>query len=219
MVELPAPLARRLRAPGWRDVRLLVGVLLVLVSIVVGAAVVAHSDSTEPMYAARHVLVPGQPLTGGDLRVVRVRLAGQSARYLPATRPPPAGAVVVRSVLSGELVPLSALGDGSSVSTRPVAVSIAADAAHGLRPGALVDVWVAAKADQPQSYEPPERVAGAAQVLTVTSESGVLSGAGSQATVQVLVSDELVPQVLSAVDNGARIDLVPLPGSVPRGGS
>jgi hypothetical protein len=219
MSDLPAPLARRLRPPGWRDVRLLIGIVLVLASVVVGAAVVSHGDTTEPMYVARHVLLPGQPLTGGDLRVVRVRLAGQSGRYLPAARPPPVGAVVMRGVLSGELVPLSALGDGSSVSTRPVAVSIAAEAAHGLRPGALVDVWVAAKADQPQSYQPPERVAGAAQVLTVTSESGVLSGAGSQATVQVLVSDELVPRVLSAVDNGARIDLVAVPGSVPRGGS
>jgi hypothetical protein len=219
MTDLPVPLARRLRPPGWRDVRLLVGIVLVLASVVAGAAVVGHSDTTQPMYAARHVLVPGQPLSGDDLQVVRVRLAGQSGHYLPATRPPPAGAVVVRGVLSGELVPLSAVGDGSSVSTRPVAVTVAADAARGLRPGALVDVWVAARADQPQSYQPPERVVEAAQVMTVTSESGVLSGADSQATVQVLVSDELVPQVLSAVDNGARIDLVAVPGSVPRGGS
>ncbi len=193
--------------------------VLVLLSVVAGAVVVARSDTAHPVYAAAHPLLPGQPLTRDDLRVVQVRLSGESGRYLPANRPPPSGAVVLRSVLSGELVPLSALGDPLSVSTRPVAVPVAADAARGLRPGALVDVWVAAKGEQPQSFQPPERVASAAQVLTVTSESGVLSGAGSQSTVTVLVGDDLVPQVLSAVGNGARLDLVPVPGSVPRGGS
>ena len=57
-----------------------------------------------------------------------------------------------------------------------------------------------------------------AEVVAVSSEGGVLSSS-SDATVRLLLTDDLVPQVLSAVDNGARIDLVPVPGSVPRGGS
>ncbi len=127
--------------------------------------------------------------------------------------------MVIRSVLAGELVPVSAVGDRLSVTTRPVAVGVPAETAHGLRAGSLVDLWIAAKGEQPQSYAPPQLSAAAAQVLSVTSESGVLSGTGSEATVRVLLAQDLVAQVLSAMDNGARIDLVAVPGSVPRGGS
>jgi hypothetical protein len=34
-----------------------------------------------------------------------------------------------------------------------------------------------------------------------------------------LLTNDLVAQVLSAVDNGDRVNVVPVPGSVPRGGS
>jgi hypothetical protein len=52
----------------------------------------------------------------------------------------------------------------------------------------------------------------------VSDPGGVLA-TGSTTTVSLLLSEPLIPDVLAAVDNGARISLVPVPGSVPRGGS
>jgi hypothetical protein len=193
-------------------------VVLVLASVAVGTVVVGRADTTRPMYAARHTLVPGQPLTAGDVRVVRVQLGGRTPLYLPATQGFRAGAVVIRGVPGGELVPASAIGDESSMTGRPVAVPVAAASAQGLRAGSLVDVWVAGRADKPQTYDEPILVVAGAEVVSVSGGTGVLSGS-TDATVRLLLAGGLVAQVLSAVDNGARIDLVPLPGSVPRGGS
>jgi hypothetical protein len=95
---------------------------------------------------------------------------------------------------------------------------VPAGSADGLRAGSLVDVWVAAKGTDQQSYAEPHVVVSGAEVVSISSEGGVLSNS-SDATVRLLLTDDLVPQVLSSVDNGARIDLVPVPGSVPRGGS
>ncbi len=214
----PAPVARRLRPPSWRDRRLVLGVLLVAGSIAVGATVVSRADDTQPVYAASHPLMPGQVLTSSDVHVVRVQLGAQRARYLAADRAVRSGSVVIRSVQDGELVPTSAIGNRQSVTSRPVAVVVPAGSADGLRAGSLVDVWVAAKGTDQQSYAEPHVVVSGAEVVSISSEGGVLSNS-SDATVRLLLTDDLVPQVLSAVDNGARIDLVPVPGSVPRGGS
>ena len=216
--QQPAPTANRLRPPSWRDRRLGIGVVLVLGSVALGAAVVAGADDTEPVYAASHPLFPGQRLTADDLQVVQVHLGSRRGRYLRAATPPPSGAVVVRSVQDGELVPISAVGTQEAVTSRPVAVPVSAGAVQGLRPGSLVDVWIAAKGADASTYAEPEAVVRSAEVVTVSTGSGVLSSSG-EAVVRLLLSDDLVPRVLSAVDNGARVDVVPVPGSVPRGGS
>jgi hypothetical protein len=147
-----------------------------------------------------------------------VQLAGQRGRYLAATATPEPGAVVIRSVQAGELVPTSAIGPPAAVTSRPVAVPVPAGAAHGLRPGSLVDVWVAAKGPVAGSFAEPTALVRAAEVVSVGSGSGVLSAA-SDVTVRLLLADDLVPRMLAAIDNGARVDVVPVPGSVPGGGS
>jgi hypothetical protein len=107
---LPAPAATRLRRPSWRDSRLVVGVLLVLAAVAVGARVVATADDTVDVYAAAVALPEGARLDAGALRVARVRLEPGTAAYLDAARPPPEGAVVLRTIGAGELVPVQAVG-------------------------------------------------------------------------------------------------------------
>jgi hypothetical protein len=215
---LPAPTARRLRPPSWRDRRLLVGLVLVLASVALGTAVVSRAGDSQPVYAASHLLTPGQQLTAGDLRVVRVRLGGQSGRYLSAARGVPAQAVVIRSVQAGELLPRSALGPDDALTSRPVAVPVSPGAVEGLKAGSLVDVWVARKGAEAETFDEPKALVNGAEVVSVSRSGGVLAS-GGEVTVRLLVADVVVPQILSAVDNGARVDLVAVPGSVPRGGS
>ena len=47
----------------------MIGVVLVLLSMTVGAKAIAAADDTVPMYAAVASLVPGQPVTQHDVRV------------------------------------------------------------------------------------------------------------------------------------------------------
>lgn len=217
VVSDPTPV-RRLERPRWRDRRLLVGLVLVLASVALGSHLVAQADDREPMYAASHPLEPGQRLTVADVHVVHVRLDRVGARYLPAGSRWPDGTVVLRSVQSGELVPMSSLGPPEAVTARPVAVTVRSGASDGLRAGALVDVWVAAKVSGADTFREPELVVRSAEVVSVSSGGGLVGGSG-EATVRLLLAGELVPRLLSAVDNGDRVDIVPVPGSVPQGGS
>ena len=218
---LPAPtLARRFQAPTWRDTRLLVGVLLVLVSVVAGAVVVDRADHTVPVYAAVRVLTPGTTLALDDLRVVGVRLEGVTERYLSAAQSPAAGQVLLRTVAAGELVPRSALGARDQVDLRPVSVPVAAEVADPLVAGVLVDVWVAARDPErgSTSYTVPRQVAVGAEVAGRATRRGSL-GSSTASSVQLLLTAALVPQVIEAVDNGSRITLVPVPATMPRAGA
>src|SRR4051794_32919907 len=48
---LTGPTPRRVRPPRWLDLRLVLGVLLVLASVLLGARVVGAADATVPVWA------------------------------------------------------------------------------------------------------------------------------------------------------------------------
>src|SRR4249919_977186 len=136
---LPAPEAARLRRPSWRDTRLLVGLLIVLGSVALGARVVATADDTAPVYAARVTLPAGTALSPAVLDVIKVRLGPAAGRYLSGIRPPPAGTVLLRTVTAGELVPASAMGRAEALRRRPVGIPVDGALPAGIAPGGLVD--------------------------------------------------------------------------------
>jgi hypothetical protein len=207
------PGARRLRPPSWRNPGLVVGLLLVLASTVGVALLVRAADDTVPVYAARHTLTPGQRLTADDVSVTRVRVP-QIQRYLHASDAELGAQVVLRVVPEGELVPVSALGEARDADLRPVTVPVDEQSAAGLAPGALVDVWVAGRStSRSDGFERPRQVAAAVQVSGRSTARGSW-GAGSPASVQLLLSPDLVPVVIEAVDNAARVTLVPVPASL-----
>src|SRR6478752_2109732 len=107
---LPGPTPRRVRPPRWLDLRLLLGVLLVLGSVLLGARVIGAADATVPVWAAASDLAAGSRLTAADLVAVDVRLDRTAAAYL-ATGSRPEGRTLDRPVHAGELVPRSALAE------------------------------------------------------------------------------------------------------------
>lgn len=215
---MPGVQARRLRAPSWRDPRLVVGLLLVLGSVVGVGLLVRSVDDTAPVYVATRTLTAGQRLTQDDVAVVRARLGAGQQLYLTGTREFPDGAVLVRRVPAGELLPISAIGQRDEVDLRPVTVPLPVQAASGLDPGVLVDVWVAARDDgHTDSFGRPRLVAKGAQVVSHSAGSGGL-GVPSGTSIQLLLSPPLVPVVIEAVDNSARITLVPVPATLSQDG-
>lgn len=223
MTDLPTPSATRLRAPSWRDSRLLVGVLLVIVSTVLGALLVARADERVPVYAAKGHLSPGQRLGAGDLAVVRVQLGDGAAAYLPADAPLPADTYALRDLAPGELVPVSGVGPAATVTVQQLSLLVDATSAAALARGSLVDVYVNRPAEGggvgQTRYIGPERVLERVAVVRVAAADAVLGGAEQTRAVQVMVPREAVRGLVADVDLGARITLVPVPGSATADGS
>ena len=219
MSDLPTPTASRLRAPSWRDSRLLVGLLLVLVSTVLGSVVVARADDRVPVYAAKGDLAPGQRLTDADVVRVDVLLGDGAAGYLPADRPLAADTWSLRALRPGELIPVvrGRLGRG-----RRRAAGRAAGRRH-LRGGDLGGVG-RRRLRQPtqggHDRRPADlcraraRARGACRSCGSPAEDGVLGGSAETRAVHVMVPRDSVRDVVADVDLGARITLVPVPGGV-----
>lgn len=209
---LPAPQASRLRRPSGRDPRLLVGILLVLASVVVGARVVAAADDTKAYYVAARTLTPGDAVGPDDVRVVDARLTDPRNPYLSADQDLPAGLVAVRPVSAGELVSREALGPARDVSTQPVGIPVDGALPGGLVEGARVDVWIATPdPERAGGFVEPVRVVDAATVAEVARDAGALGSAGAT-TVQVLLGEDSLREVLGALANGADVALVLVPG-------
>lgn len=206
--DLPAPAAARLRPPSWRDPRLLVGILLVVGSVVLGARLVAAADETDPYFVAAHTLTPGDPVALDDLRVVRLTLEAADSTYLPADEGLPEGLVAVRTVAEGELLPRTGVGAAADLEVQPVGIPVEGALPAGLVKGAAVDVWVAGPDPaRAGGFLPPERLVEAAAVAEVKEANSAL-GARGGSTVQVLVGAEPLREVLGALANDAAVSLV-----------
>lgn len=217
MTQMPTPVARRLQRPSWRDARLVVGVLLVLLAVLGTGRLVASADDTTPVYAATRHLLPGQQLAAADVVPVAVLLGADAGLYVDGTRALAPGTVMVREVRAGELVPTSALGDAADADGRTVTVPVDSSAAEGYAAGTVADVWVSHKDEEVGStgYTEPVLLITAAGVQAVPVTQGGLGIAADRASVQLLVDADDVSRVIAAVDQDARITLVPVPGQDP----
>jgi hypothetical protein len=213
----PMPMAAsapRLRRPGWRDPRLIVGLVLLFGSVAAGARLVAEAGQLRAVYAARTALPPGTALTADVLRVVRVRVEGSGAGYLDANSPLPAGAVLVRTVGEGELIPMAAIGSSASLNVRPVVIPFDGQPPRGLAAGGRADIW-AASPNREQSgngYRAPRQIAFAVVVFAV-SGPGTGLNSGRSGSLEVLVPGQTLPEVLEALANEAKLSVLPVLGT------
>ena len=216
MSDLPVPSARRLQKPGWRDARLVAGVVLVLASVVLGSVVVASADDRTPVYAARGPLVPGRPLSADDLVRVDVQLGSRTDRYLGAATGLAPGQFVLREVAEGELVPRVAVGTQEQVGVRPLVLSVDAGSVATLAVGSRVDVYVNPTdpaATGAAKFTGPELALAGVSVAGLPKPSGGLSGgAGGDRPIQVMAPSDKVRELIGQVDAGARVTVVAVPG-------
>lgn len=199
--ELPAGSApRRVRPPRWLDLRLLLGVLLVLGSVLLGARVIGAANSTVPVWAAAGDLAAGSRLTAEDLVPVDVRLDTSAHAYL-ATGSHPEGHTLNRAVRAGELVPRSALAAGTPLVDLALPVQ-AGYVPPSLARGQVVDVY--AVAESPTGTRaaggPVTPVVLKAPVQAVSGRSsGVLSSATTTVQVVVAVGADDAAGVLASI--------------------
>lgn len=140
------PPATRATRAGWRDPRLWVGVLIVAVSVVAGARLLAAADDTVTVWAVAADAGPGARLDPADLEPTRVRFGDGAdlAGYLLVDDELPADLVLVRGVGAGELLPRAALG-AADAAADTVELPIAVDTEQvppAVQAGSVVSVYL-----------------------------------------------------------------------------
>lgn len=209
-----APPVMRLRRPRWKDPRLIVGIVLVVASVLMGALLVSRLSATTPVLVARGTIVPGDEIDPEQLTTVELRLGDQQDQYVGSVDAVPDGAVATRTVQAGELLPVSALGQGSDVELRPVVIPVDATVAESVVPGAAVELWHTASGED---ADPGAATGGGAELLVSDAvvrriDEGSSLGMRSMA-VEVLVPKDQVGTLLEVLARGERLDVIGVPGT------
>lgn len=201
-----SPTAARGPRPRWRDARLLVGLLLVLLSVVVGARVVSSAEASASWVSVRADLPAGHVLVEADLATIEARFEPDAGRrYFRAdSRAALLGRALVLPVAAGALLPASAVTAAAAPTSRVVPVLVQAGRAPALQPGDHVDVYALVKGAQPGADREVLVVAG------VEFLGGEVLGSGDTAAqLRVAVSDAVR---LVAASRSDRVDLVRVDG-------
>jgi hypothetical protein len=181
------------------------GLLLVAVSVVVGARVLSGADETTPVWQVTTDLRAGQQIMPSDVAVVDLRLTEAAVEpYVVADGPFPTGRWLSRPLSSGELVPASALSTGGGAASRELPLGVAAAGVPtGLAVGDVVDVWAVPPTD---SHAEPAAVLMGVTVVGLSGDDP--GGLSSERQVLVSIPDSVdLSMVLDAV-NGASVVLV-----------
>jgi hypothetical protein len=191
----PAPVSprpRRIATPTWFDLRLVLGVVLVLGSVLIGARIVSNARHTYPTVALRRDLAAGTVLTAHDVEVAQVQLPDRGAGvYLPKLADA-VGKQLNRAVGAGELLPADAVA--KPVPQTTITVSLAGGAAPDLRKGQRIELWVSTKTCSSLVVLPDVTV----QAVRADTGGSFSSGTGGQDVV-ISVAPALADRVITAL--------------------
>jgi hypothetical protein len=214
--ELPAPSATRLKTPSWLDGRLVIGVVLVLLSVVGGAKIIASSQRYDVMWAASRDIAPGTTLIKADLVQVDVRFKDHGALYISAAGASPVGRVTVSPLANGQLIPLAAVPATPPPAVRLVTIPVArlhmprGNDLHGVQ----VDLYVTPKTPSGQAQAKPQLVLANVIIADTIVDSSLGGDDGSGVVLSVPIA--FVDAVVAAAQLGS-VDLVRVPAAATTG--
>ena len=135
-----SPSPRRVNTPSWLDLRLVLGVVLVLAAVLLGATLLSRAGDTEPVVTVRHDLAVGTVLRSADLSISQVRLPSGSGDVYLDHVDSAVGKKLGRAVSEGELLPSAALVQVGARTT--ITVPLSAGTAPDLHSGERIEVWL-----------------------------------------------------------------------------
>ena len=190
--------ANRARKFSFTDVKVVAGVSLVLASIVIGALVFRHDETKQQVWQATRDLPAGASVSESDFTPTMVDLAavGESYSVEPAT------GTLTRSLRSGELLPVDAIGTSESTDQRLVTLPVEPLHAPELTNGDEVDVWTTSEESGASTL-----VLEGVHVVSITTD---VVGAGGESGVVVSVTSDDAGKLVAAVRSGV-IDVVKAP--------
>ena len=199
---------KRSRVSRWGDVRLWLGVSVLIGSMFIGARVMASGEDTVTLWRATSDLAVGSKPVA--VEPVVVALAGSEESYFQGANPPTD--VVIRPVGEGEFIPSGALGSVDFAPVRVVTVPVnPLHLAVGVNSGDQVDVWASidpanVSAASQASLMPNKVLAN----ITVAEIARDVVGTGGDIGVVLLVPESDIPNLVFAIRTG-NIDLVKVP--------
>lgn len=189
-MEFPSPAPSRVRRPTWLDLRLVLGIALVLAAVLIGAQVVSSARHTDREFAASRDLATGATLRASDLRAVDVQLP-DTARVYVTDLAKAVGKVLDRPLATGELLPSAALAAAPAHTT--VSLPLSADAAPRLSRGQRIVVWLSIKSC------PTQVLLADVTVQDVrAADAGSFSSGGAGQNVVLSVAPDLAQRIVSA---------------------
>ncbi len=190
------------------DPRFIFGIVLMAGSTAGVLWLVSSADQTTTMLAADSTLMPGDRVTATDLVVVDVRMPVVEDHYLQPGDLPADGAVVIRVVDEGELVPASAIGAAANENSTSMVVALSGRLPESVGRGAEVDLWASPATDD-RRFGPPAVLVPSALVVRIVEDDGFVVDRSASA-VEILVPESRVPRVLEAIANADALALVPV---------
>lgn len=198
-------MSSRARRPFFGDLRFLIGLVLVIISITGVWLLISSSRQTTPVLQTTRTVLPGEPISSSDFQVIEVGLAGVTDTYL-APQELESGAIATRTLPKGELVPRASIGDADDSRTTTVVVSSTAIPA-GLTAGSVVELWHAPLLEDGRTPDTPRVLVGDAVIARVVEAEGMLSQ--NRTDVEVVIDRADVAEVLAAITGGSTISIIP----------
>lgn len=197
----------RPRRAFWGDLRFLIGIALVGISITGVWLIVSAADSATPVLQADRTIVQGETLTAEDFRVVDVSLGTLTDDYLEP-HDLGTGHVAARTIEKGELVPRAATGSADDSRSTAVVVESSISIPEGVDAGTVVELWQAPLLEDGRAHDAPRILVADAIVAEVIDSEGMLSS--SRSAVEVVIDRADVADVLAAISGGAALSVVPV---------
>lgn len=201
----------RSRRAFWGDVRFLIGIALVVISIAGVWAIVSSSGRTTPVLQAHRTIVEGEALSSADFQAVDVSLGALTDDYLAPQDLKP-GEVAARTLAEGELVPATAIATAESSRRTTIVVESGTGIPEDVSAGTLVDLWQAPPLPDGRGFDVPRALVSDVVIGTVVEAEGML--ASDTAMVEVVIDRADVADVLAAITGGAALSVVPI-GATP----
>lgn len=200
----------RARRAFWSDIRFLIGVVLVIVSIAGVWLIVSSARQTTPILQADRTIAQGEALVSDDFLVVEVSLGAVGEDYLAPQDLQP-GMIAARTLSGGELLPVTATGDASSARTTSIVIESSVGIPESVTVGTPVELWFAPPLEDSEGFDAPRILVADVVVASIPKADGVLA---QQSTALELVIDRAdVADVLAAITSDAALSVVPLRSS------
>lgn len=190
----------------WGDIRFLIGIALVALSVAGVWLVVSSAGRTSPVLQANRTIVQGETLVSSDFQVVEVSLGPLTSDYLAPQDLEP-GQIAARTLIEGELVPAAAAAEADSGRTTTLVIQSSTGIPEDVGPGTVVELWHAPPLADGRSHDAPRILVADATVASVVESDGMLEASGTG--IEVVIDRSDVADVLAAVTGGSALSVVP----------
>ncbi|KDA06647.1 hypothetical protein DC31_09815 [Microbacterium sp. CH12i] len=164
----------RARRAFWGDIRFLIGVALVILSIVGVWLIVSSARQTTPVLQADRTIAQGEALVSDDFRVVEVSLGTVVDGYLAPQDLAP-GMIAARTLADGELIPVAATADAQSSRTTSIVVESSVGIPASVAVGTAVELWFSPPLADGDGFDAPRILAADVVVASIPEVDGVLA--------------------------------------------